>query len=82
MNPEAATRGFLQRNVFLKIPQILQQNTCAIVFYVIKLQASACNFMKEEALVQVFFCDFCKIFKNAFFTELLWKNAPAESKEI
>ena len=54
VNPEAATRGFLQRNVFLKIPQILQQNTCAIVFYVIKLQASACNFIKEEALVQVF----------------------------
>ena len=82
MNPEAATRGFLQRNVFLKIRQILQQNTCAIVFYVIKLQASAFNFIKEEALVQVFFYDFCKNFKNTFFTEQLRKTAPVESKEI
>ena len=26
----------------------------------------ACNFIKKETLVQVFFCEFCEIFKNTF----------------
>ena len=28
--------------------------------------ASACNFIKKETLVQVFFCEFCEIFYNTF----------------
>ena len=33
----------------------------------------ACNFIKKETLVQVFSCEFCEIFKNAFFIEhLCW----------
>ena len=32
----------------------------------------ACNFIKIETLAQVFSCEFCEIFNNAFFfTELL-----------
>ena len=31
----------------------------------------ASNFVKKETLAQVFSCEFCKIFKNAFF-----KNCP------
>ena len=31
----------------------------------------ACNFIKKETLAQVFFCTFCKSFKNTFFTEHL-----------
>ena len=27
----------------------------------------ACNFIKKEALAQVFSCEFCEIFKNTFF---------------
>ena len=27
----------------------------------------ACNFIKKETLVQVFLCEFCKIFKSTFF---------------
>ena len=34
-----------------------------------------CNFIKKETLAQVFSCEFCKIFKNTFFTEHLWKTA-------
>ena len=34
--------------------------------YLIKLQA-----LKKETLVQVLSCEFCKIFKNGFFTEYL-----------
>ena len=33
----------------------------------IKLQADACNFIKKETLAQVFSCEICAIFKNAFF---------------
>ena len=35
----------------------------------------ACNFIQEEALVQVFSYEFCKIFKNIFLTKHLWTIA-------
>ena len=35
----------------------------------------ACNFIKKEAVAQMFSCEFCKIFKNSFFTEQLWAAA-------
>ena len=28
----------------------------------------ACDFIKKETLAQVFYCEFCKISKNNFFT--------------
>ena len=34
-----------------------------------------CNFIKKETPRQYFFCEFCKIFKNIFFTERLWTTA-------
>ena len=37
--------------------------------------AESCNFIKKEALAQVFSCESCEIFKNAFFTEYLWTIA-------
>ena len=43
--------------------------------FLIKLQALACNFTKKETIAQVFFCDFCEIFKNTFFTDHLRANA-------
>ena len=36
---EAATRGFLCKKVFLQISQNSQENTCARVSFLIKLQA-------------------------------------------
>ena len=48
----------------LKILQNSQENTCARVSFLIKLQA--CNFIKKETLAQVFSCEFCEIFKNTF----------------
>ena len=50
--------------MFLKTLQNSQKNTCARVSLLIKLQASACNFNKEEALAQVFFCEINEIPKN------------------
>ena len=40
------------------------------------MQISACNFIKREALAQVFFCEFWEILKNSFFTENVRANAP------
>ena len=30
------------------------------------------NFIKKETLEQVFFCEFCEVFKNIFFIEHRW----------
>ena len=40
LNTEAATRGVLSKKVFLEILQNSQQNSCARVSFLIKLQAS------------------------------------------
>ena len=59
---ETAPRGALSKN-FLKISQNLQENTCARVSFLTKLQAEICNFINKETMVQVFSCEFCeKIF--------------------
>ena len=62
---EAATRGVLWKKVFLEISQNSQENTCVRASFLIKHQA--CNFIKKEALAQVFSCEFCEISKSTFF---------------
>ena len=57
---EAATVGVLWKKTFLEISQNTQENTCARVSFLIKLQAS---------------WEFCDISKNTFFTEHLWTTA-------
>ena len=59
-------RVVLYKIVLLEILQNSPENTCAGVSFLIKLQVSACNFIKKETLAQVFFCEFCEISKNAF----------------
>ena len=59
------------KKVSIKISQYSQENTCARVSFLLKLQASDCKFTKKETLAQVFSCEFCKISKNTFFTEHL-----------
>ena len=65
---EVATRGVPQKKVFLKTSQNSQENTCARVSFLTKLQASGLQ------LAKVFSCEFCEIFKNTFFIEHLWTN--------
>ena len=43
-NLEAATRVVQQENVFLEISQNSQENTCARVSFLIKLQASGLHY--------------------------------------
>ena len=66
--PEAATRGVLCKEVFLEISQNSKENTCARASFLI-------NFIKKEALAQVFSCEFCEISQNTFFAEHLWTTA-------
>ena len=41
-----------KKKVFLEITQNSQENTCVRVSFIIKFQASVCNFIKKEALAQ------------------------------
>ena len=60
----------VRKGVFRKFAKFTR-NTCARVSFLIKLQASAFNFVKKETLAQVFSCKFCKFSKNTFFIENL-----------
>ena len=63
---KAVSRRCSVKKVFLEISQNSPENTCARVSFLIKLRASACNFIKKEALAQVFFCEFYEICENTF----------------
>ena len=59
---QAATGGVLYIMVILKLSSNLQENNCAGVSFLIKLQI-----LKKEIPGYVHSFDFCKIFKNTFF---------------
>ena len=52
------------KKVFLKTSQNLQENTCARVSFLIKMQAEARNYIKKKIPTHVFFSEFCEIFKS------------------
>ena len=52
------TRMCSVKNIFLKVSQNSQENTCARVSFLIKLQTAF--------LAQVFSCEFSEVFKNTF----------------
>ena len=65
-HPEVyCTKGFLKNFV-----KFTGKHPCQSLF-LIKLQVSACNFIKKENLTQVFSYEFCEIFKTPSFIEHL-----------
>ena len=54
-----------KKKVFLAISQHSQENICARVSFLIKLEAW--DLKKKETLTQVFSCEFYEISKNTFF---------------
>ena len=81
MNKFATTEAVSWRcsvkKMFSEISQNSQENTCTRASFLIKLQVSAWNFIKKEALTQAFSCEFCGILKNSFFIEhLRWLHLP------
>ena len=54
---EAVVRRCPIKKLFLKISQNTRENTCTRVSFLIKMQASDCNFIKKETLTQVLWND-------------------------
>ena len=67
---EAAARGVLWKSYSEKFRKILRK-TLAPESFLIKMHLEPCNILEKETLAQFFSCEFCKIFKNSFFTEHL-----------
>ena len=59
---EAVVRKCSVKKVFLEISQSSQENTCAWHY----TRPYVCNFIKNEALAQVFSCELRELFKNRF----------------
>ena len=54
------------KELFLKISQNPQENTCARV-----CEGGTCNFIKNETLAQVLSCEFCEILRTPLLQNLL-----------
>ena len=50
------------KKVFLKISQISQENICVGISF-----DKVAGLQEKETSTKVFFCEFCKIFKNIYF---------------
>ena len=68
------------KKVFLEILQNSQENTCARVSFLISCRSEACNVIKKDTLAQVFFSEFCEIFKSTFFTEHVWTTESIQKQ--
>ena len=55
--------------MFSKIKENSEKNICAGSPFLIKLHAEDLQLIKIETLAQVFYCEFCEIFKNTLLTE-------------
>ena len=79
---EAVAQKCSVKKVFLEILQNSQENTYARGFFLIKLQASACNLIKKEALVQLFSSEFYEICKTTFSYRTTSVAASEEITEV
>ena len=68
---EAVARRCSVKRVFLEILQKFTGKQCARVSVLIKLQASACNFIKKETLTRCFLVNFAKFLRKPLVTEHL-----------
>ena len=69
---ESYSKSFGRSNhpeVFLKISQNSQENTCARASFLMNLLKTS---LLKRRLWHRFSCEFCEMFKNTFFTEHLW----------
>ena len=71
-------RCTIVKGVILNFAKFTGKHLCQVSFFKIKLQVSACNFIKKETLAQVFSCEFCEIFKSIFLTEV-FRASPSIS---
>ena len=62
--------------VLFKISQNLQENTCARVSFLIKLQASGCNFIKKRLWHRCFPVNFANFLKTPFLQNTFGQMLP------
>ena len=60
--PEALCK----KSVLKNLAKFIGKHLCQSLFFN-KNADVVCNYIKKETLAQVFFCEFCEIFKNTFF---------------
>ena len=65
--PEAATRGVLKKGVLRNFGKCTGKHLCECLFFTATLL--------KETLAQAFFCEFCEISMNAFYTKHLRATA-------
>ena len=70
---------FCKKGVLRNLVKFTGKHLCQSLFQ-IKLQASGLQLIKKETLAQVFFCEFCEISKNTFFTEHLRATASVNAR--
>ena len=68
-------RCFIIKGVLRNFAKFTGKHLCQSLFLSKVTRRQACNFIKKETMVQMFCYEFCKISKNAFFTEHLWTAA-------
>ena len=78
---EAATGDVLWRKVFLKNSQNFTEKHLCWSFIFNKVAGLRPETIMKETPAQVLFCEFCEIFKNTFFTELLIVAASVLNSE-
>ena len=64
---EAVGQRCSVKTTFLEISQNSQENTCARVPFLRKLQVWGLQLYQKETLAQAFSCEFCEISRNTFY---------------
>ena len=72
INIEAVVRRCSVKKLFLEISQKSQENTCARVPFLIKLQAPPATLLKKRLWHRSFPVNFAKLSRTPFFIEQLW----------
>ena len=68
LNKNSCPEVFCKKRVLRNFTDFTGKHLCQSLFFnkVASLRPEACNFIKKEALAQVFFSEFCEISKNTF----------------
>ena len=67
---------FWKGKIILKLPFFKQSDCvcCSLVCCEFEMKPEASNYIEKETLAQMFFCEFCKIFKSTFFTAIFYPS--------
>ena len=64
MDRSSDPKAFYKKSVLRNFTKFTGKNLYQSLFF---NRPQACNFIKQDTLAQMFFCEFCEISKNPFF---------------